>query len=74
MPRPHAAAVLEDAYNGRKARVLQSRGWTTRVVPLTGDASDRRYFRIIRPDGEVRWVVLVTRGQSDRGQPGRRPR
>ena len=22
-----------------------------RVVPLTGDASDRRYFRIIRPDG-----------------------
>ena len=24
---------------------------TARVVPLTGDASDRRYFRIIRPDG-----------------------
>jgi aminoglycoside/choline kinase family phosphotransferase len=25
-------------------------GTTARVVPLTGDASDRRYFRIIRPD------------------------
>jgi aminoglycoside/choline kinase family phosphotransferase len=25
-------------------------GATARVVPLTGDASDRRYFRIIRPD------------------------
>jgi hypothetical protein len=25
-------------------------GAGTRVVPLTGDASDRRYFRIIRPD------------------------
>ena len=39
MPRPHAAAVLEDAYNGRKGRVLRSRGWTTRVVPLTGYGS-----------------------------------
>src|SRR6058998_1256525 len=24
---------------------------TARVVPLTGDASDRKYFRIIPPDG-----------------------
>src|SRR3954463_6744947 len=26
-------------------------GVTPRVVPLTGDASDRKYFRIIPPDG-----------------------
>ena len=29
----------------------------TRVVPLTGDASDRRYFRIIRPEGDS--IVLA---------------
>ena len=26
-------------------------GPSTTVIPLTGDASDRRYFRLIRPDG-----------------------
>ena len=26
-------------------------GWATMVVPLTGDASDRRYFRVIGQDG-----------------------
>src|SRR5437667_11104097 len=30
---------------------------TPRVVPLTGDASDRRYFRILTPDGPS--VVLA---------------
>src|SRR6478735_8223483 len=52
MPRPHAAAVLEDAYNGRKGRVLRSRGWTTRVVPLTGYGSVT----------QLRVVELETRG------------
>ena len=33
-------------------RFLEESGCTgTRVVPLTGDASDRRYFRILVPDG-----------------------
>ena len=32
-------------------------GEGTRVVPLTGDASDRRYFRVILPDG--RSIVLA---------------
>src|SRR6202158_2377468 len=32
-------------------------GEGTVVVPLTGDASDRRYFRVIRPDGHS--VVLA---------------
>ena len=32
----------------------------TAVVPLTGDASDRRYFRIIRPDGRSLVLALHT--------------
>jgi hypothetical protein len=31
---------------------------TVRVVPLTGDASDRRYFRIISPDGPSTVLAL----------------
>jgi len=31
---------------------------TIRVVPLTGDASDRRYFRIISPDGPSTVLAL----------------
>ena len=78
MPRPHAAAVLEDAYNGRKGKVLRSRGWTTRLVPLTGygSVSQLRVFgRVImtrgRPEDEpdeptyaarLRAVELETRG------------
>ena len=78
MPRPHAAAVLEDAYHARKASVLGRRGWTTRVVPLTGygSVSQLRVFgRVIltrgRPEDEpeeptyaarLRAVELETRG------------
>jgi phosphatidate phosphatase APP1 len=77
MPRPHAAALLEDAYNGRKSKVLRSRGWATRVVPLTGygSVSQLRVFaRVImtqaqRDDTEedthlarLRAVELDTRG------------
>jgi hypothetical protein len=29
------------------------------IVPLTGDASDRRYFRIIRPDGRPTLVLAL---------------
>jgi phosphatidate phosphatase APP1 len=78
MARPHAAAVLEDAYNGQKGRVLRSRGWTTRVVPFTGYGSEtqlRVFGRVImtrgRPEDEpdeptyaarLRAVELETRG------------
>jgi N-acetylmuramate 1-kinase len=31
---------------------------TTRAVPLTGDASDRRYFRLIEPDGSTSVLAL----------------
>src|SRR5580693_5909354 len=44
-------------------RYLQAHGLDgpgTGVVPLTGDASDRRYFRIIRPDGHSLVLALHT--------------
>ncbi len=44
-------------------RYLQANGLDgpgTGVVPLTGDASDRRYFRIIRPDGQSLVLALHT--------------
>ena len=37
----------------------------TTVVPLTGDASDRRYFRIIRPDAEPSLVLALHAGPID---------
>jgi phosphatidate phosphatase APP1 len=54
MPRPHAAAVLEDAYHSRKARLLAQRGYVTRIVPSTGygSVSQMRVFG----------RVLLTRG------------
>jgi len=45
---------------GRIDRYLEAAGLTSpssKVVPLTGDASDRRYFRILQPDG--RSLVLA---------------
>ena len=53
---PKAVAVRDriDQYlAARRARPARC----PRVVPLTGDASDRRYFRIIAPDG--RSIVLA---------------
>jgi hypothetical protein len=34
----------------------------SRVVPLTGDASDRRYFRVLRSDGEPPLVLALHAG------------
>ena len=78
MARPHAAALVEDAYTRRKAALLGRRGWATRIVPLTGygSASRLRVFgRVImtrgRPEDEpdaptyearLRAVELETRG------------
>ncbi|MEO7070700.1 MAG: phosphatase domain-containing protein [Nostocoides sp.] len=36
MPRPHAAAVLGDAWNRRLTGSLSGRGWKTKIVPFTG--------------------------------------
>jgi phosphatidate phosphatase APP1 len=78
MPRPHAAALVEDAYNRRKASILGGRGWATRIVPSTGYGSGSRlriFGRVImtrgRPEDEpeaptyaarLRAVELETRG------------
>jgi N-acetylmuramate 1-kinase len=39
---------------------LSRRGFdtATRVVPITGDASDRRYYRVITPDGSTSVLAL----------------
>ncbi|WP_168582674.1 App1 family protein [Gephyromycinifex aptenodytis] len=39
MARPHAAALIEDAWNQRMNSVLASRGWKARAVGLTGYGS-----------------------------------
>ena len=53
MPEKRDAATAEhreriDLYLGRSGLAAKR----PRVVPLTGDASDRRYFRVLVPDGE----------------------
>ena len=55
-PRPDETAALRERID---LYLLESglAGGDVRVVPLTGDASDRRYFRIIPPDGPS--VVLA---------------
>ncbi len=78
MARPHAAALVEDAYTRRKADFLSERGWGTRIVPSTGYGSTSRlrvFGRVImtrgRPEDEpdaptyearLRAVELETRG------------
>lgn len=39
MPRPHVAAVLEDALNDRLAQRLADRGWRHKIIPATGYGS-----------------------------------
>ncbi len=39
MARPHAAAVLGDAWNRRVTGTLADRGWKTKIVPFTGYGS-----------------------------------
>ncbi len=78
MSRPHAAALVEDAYTRRKARLLARRGWATRIVPFTGYGSTsllRVFGRVIMTRGlpedepeaptyeaRLRAVELETRG------------
>ena len=51
---------MVDSFQDRVEQYLERSGHRARgvrVVPLTGDASDRRYFRLISPDG--RTMVLA---------------
>jgi phosphatidate phosphatase APP1 len=40
MARPHAAAIIEDAWHRRLDAVLRRRGWSPRIVPFTGYANE----------------------------------
>ena len=52
-------SLLPDAVLAYLSRTgLESRA--TRVVPLTGDASDRRYFRVIEEDGGTSVLALYS--------------
>jgi hypothetical protein len=54
----HPAAVpVPDQIGEYLARRGSGRA-AARVVPLTGDASDRRYFRLIEPDGSTSVLAL----------------
>lgn len=61
MARPHAAALIEDAYNERKASLLEARGWVTRIVPSTGYGSVSQ----LRVFGRV----IMSRGRLDDEEP-----
>jgi aminoglycoside/choline kinase family phosphotransferase len=58
---------MPDDINARIASFLEETGLaatTAKVVPLTGDASDRRYFRLFVP-GEASRVLAVHPGPVD---------
>ena len=42
MPRPHAAAIIEDAWHRQVAGAMRRRGWGTRVLTYTGYGSAER--------------------------------
>lgn len=53
---PHTGPSVADSFQDRVEQYLGRSGHRARgvrVVPLTGDASDRRYFRLISPDGHT---------------------
>jgi aminoglycoside/choline kinase family phosphotransferase len=53
----HCLPAMPEAVASAVTDYLTRSGTAGRVVPLTGDASDRRYYRILRDDG--RSVVLA---------------
>jgi hypothetical protein len=62
--------VTESAHDGRERleRYLVSSGLAARnprIVPLTGDASDRRYFRAIFPGAPSDSMVLAVHAGPD---------
>jgi phosphatidate phosphatase APP1 len=57
MARPHAAAIVEDAWHRRVDAVLRARGWGTRIVGHTGYGSEG-FARVLGR-------VLLTRRPED---------
>ena len=56
----HEGAAIRDRIDRLPCGRGSARDAPPRVVPLTGDASDRRYFRIISPDGRSTVLALHT--------------
>jgi phosphatidate phosphatase APP1 len=63
MARPHAAAIVEDAWHRRVDAVLRGRGWQTRIVAHTGYGSEE-FARVLGR------VLLSRRPQGQREDAG----
>jgi len=78
MARPHAAAILEDAWHRRVDAVLRQRGWRTRVVGHTGYGTEQ-FARVLarvllarRPHTAAREDAAATAAQLRSAEDERR--
>ena len=79
MPRPHAAAIIEDAWYRQVAGAMRRRGWGTRVLTYTGYGSaervrvlgrvlmTRRPYAPAAADARATWLELRTADSERRG-------
>ena len=79
MPRPHTAALFEDAWNRQAAGLMRRRDWGTRVLALTGYGSTdrvrvlgrvlitRRPYKPAGADARATWLELRTAENERRG-------
>ena len=79
MPRPHAAAIIEDAWHRQVAGAMRRRGWGTRVLTYTGYGSaervrvlgrvlmTRRPYAPAAADARATWLELRTADSERRG-------
>ncbi|WP_068327225.1 DUF2183 domain-containing protein [Janibacter terrae] len=79
MPRPHAAAIIEDAWHRQLAGAMRRRGWGTRVLAFTGYGSTervrvlgrvlmtRRPYAPAAADARATWLELRTADSERRG-------
>lgn len=79
MPRPHAAAIIEDGWNRQVAGAMRRRGWGTRVLTFTGYGSTdrvrvlgrvvmtRRPYAPAAADARATWLELRTADGERRG-------
>lgn len=79
MPRPHSAAIIEDAWHRQVAGAMRRRGWGTRVLAHTGYGSvdrvrvlgrvlmTRRPYAPAAADARATWLELRTADSERRG-------
>lgn len=63
MPRPHIAAIVEDAWIRRASSALSNRGWQHRIVPFTGYGTPRHVRVLAR-------VLMARRSDDGEDRPG----